>query len=71
MKSVDPNNVPQWSVSNDPKKIQHIAYAVEKYLRPKYSENKEWCKFYDFLSSYDAFVSSNHFYRYLNTFGFI
>jgi SAM-dependent methyltransferase len=69
--SITSNDEPKWGVNNDTKKVKFISNLVQKHLIPKYSNNEEWCDFFNYLSGRHAFASSNHFFRYLNTFGMI
>ncbi|RLA39126.1 MAG: hypothetical protein DRR42_27685 [Gammaproteobacteria bacterium] len=71
MISISPNDEPKWGIINDTKKTKFISSLVQKHLIPKYSDNEEWCNFFDYLSHSHHFVSSQHFFRYLNTFGMI
>ncbi|MEB3229936.1 MAG: hypothetical protein VKJ64_02930 [Leptolyngbyaceae bacterium] len=71
MISISPNDKPKWSLNDNNQKVEFISNMVEKHLIPKFSANKEWCDFFEYLSSNNVFTQSGHYYRYLNTFGTI
>ncbi|GAB2191909.1 hypothetical protein MAH1_35180 [Sessilibacter sp. MAH1] len=71
MKSITIKDEPKWAVNVDDRKYKHISRIVKNFLIPKYSEYPMWSEFYDYLGSSRNFTHSNHYYRYLNTFGLL
>lgn len=71
MIAISADDKPKWASNIDDKKVEYISKIVHQYLFPKYSSNDQWRRFYEYLSAHDAFVRSQHYYRYLNTFGSI
>ncbi|MDO6746394.1 class I SAM-dependent methyltransferase [Gilvimarinus sp. 1_MG-2023] len=69
MIQVNPNTFIEGTTQCDEQKLAHITHLVKKDLTPTYKEFPQWVEFFDFLSSNQVFLTSDHYYRYLNTFG--